>query len=125
MVAGDVLIEDRSVWLETSDSVIFGYQARPGVIRLWAEKRLWHSFGAQSARRHTPTSSVRILRRDRRDHQFHIGAKGEASEDPQPGEYQEDMYGNPVLSPEERAEAEEAEEEKRQQEECANRREHP
>jgi hypothetical protein len=30
------------------------------------------------------------------------------------------MYGNPVLSPEERAEAE-AEEEKRQQEECAKR----
>ena len=22
--------------------------------------------------------------------------RGEASEDPQPGEYQEDMYGNPV-----------------------------
>ena len=39
-------------------------------------------------------------------HQFHIGARGEASEDLQPGEYREDMYGNPVLSPEERAEEE-------------------
>ena len=48
--------------------------------------------------------------------EFHIGARGEASEDLQPGEYQEDMYGNPIMSPEERAEAE-AEEEKRQQEE--------
>ena len=31
--------------------------------------------------------------------EFHIGARGEASEDLQPGEYQEDMYGNPILSP--------------------------
>ena len=46
--------------------------------------------------------------------EFHIGARGEASEDLQPGEYQEDMYGNPIMSLEERAEAEE---EKRQQEE--------
>ena len=30
--------------------------------------------------------------------EFHIGARGEASEDLQPGEYQEDMYGNPIMS---------------------------
>lgn len=39
-------------------------------------------------------------------HQFHVGARGEASEDLQPGEYQEDMYGNPIMSPEEKAEEE-------------------
>jgi hypothetical protein len=42
-------------------------------------------------------------------HQVLVGARGEASEDLQPGEHREDMYGNPVLSPEERAEAEEEE----------------
>jgi hypothetical protein len=35
-------------------------------------------------------------------HQFHIGARGEASEDRQPTEYQEDIYGAPVPSPAER-----------------------
>jgi hypothetical protein len=35
-------------------------------------------------------------------HLFHIGARREASEDLRPGEYREDMYGNPILSPEER-----------------------
>ena len=34
-----------------------------------------------------------------------IRTRGEASEDLQPGEHREDIYGNPVLSPEERAEA--------------------
>ena len=29
-------------------------------------------------------------------HQFHVGARGEASEDLQPGEYREDMYGNAI-----------------------------
>jgi hypothetical protein len=57
-------------------------------------------------------------------HQFHKGARGEASEDLQPREYREDMYGNPILSPEEQAEAE-AEEEKRQQEERSSRRKRP
>ena len=42
--------------------------------------------------------------------EFHVGARGEASEDLQPGKYQEDMYGNPLMSPEERAEAEAEEE---------------
>ena len=46
-------------------------------------------------------------------HQFHVGARAEASEDLQPGEYQEDMYGNPIMSPEEKAE------EKRQQRNAA------
>ena len=55
-------------------------------------------------------------------HQFHVGARGEASEDLQPGEYQEDMYGNPIMSPEEKAEKAE---EERQQEECASRRDRP
>ena len=27
---------------------------------------------------------------------FHVGARGEASEDLQPGEYREDMYGNAI-----------------------------
>ena len=57
-------------------------------------------------------------------HQFHIRARQGPPEDhpkyPEghPANYREDMYGNPVLSPEDRAEAEaEAQEEKRQQEE--------
>ena len=57
-------------------------------------------------------------------HQFHIRARQGPPEDhpkyPEghPANYREDMYGNPVLSPEDRAEAEaEAQEENRQQEE--------
>jgi hypothetical protein len=41
---------------------------------------------------------------DEPHHQFHVGARGEASEGLQPREHREDMYGNPVLSPKERAE---------------------
>ena len=44
---------------------------------------------------------------------FHIGARGEASEDLPLGEYREDMSGNPIMSPEERTEVE-AEEERQQ-----------
>ena len=63
-------------------------------------------------------SSMRMLREQLAAEQWaeKIRTRGEASEDLQPGEHQEDMYGNPVLSPEERAEAEE----ERQEEEGAN-----
>jgi hypothetical protein len=40
---------------------------------------------------------------------FQVGARGEASEDLQPGECQYDIYGAPVPSPEERAEESEVE----------------
>ena len=59
--------------------------------------------------------SLDRFQEDEPPHQFR-----EASEDLQPGEPREDIYGNPVLSPEERAEAEE-----RQEEECARRRDRP
>jgi hypothetical protein len=58
---------------------------------------------------------------EKQQHQeFHIGSRQGPPEAHPAGLEREDMYGNPVLSPEEKAEAE-AEEEKRQQKECAKR----